>query len=268
MDCKMPSLSSSDPEERSLFSFMHHMRAAKRGKGKYTLTPEHIKILESIPGWKWDDFNKREENCKFLKNWVTENGRLPSRRSDDKDEKFSYNLIRKMREVKTNKLGKFKEPLSQECIEILESIPGFKWNPFKDRLLSNCKGLKEWIELHNRVPLKCDDKEERAFWNLCQDLRKCRYKRGTLKQEIIDFVDTIPLFDWKPKDNLYKCYELKEWMLENGRLTSKNAKTDPERMLHNFVTTMRKAKRGKGYTITDEHIKILESIPNWSWGRI
>ena len=56
---QLPSAKSKDLEEQRLGVFAVHIRSTKRGKGGHKITSDHIKYLESIPGWRWNPRKKK-----------------------------------------------------------------------------------------------------------------------------------------------------------------------------------------------------------------
>lgn len=59
---KLPSYSSSDPQEKSLNIYIGTVRKVYRKKCKGVLTQEQKDILESIPNWKWEIRPPRNKN--------------------------------------------------------------------------------------------------------------------------------------------------------------------------------------------------------------
>jgi hypothetical protein len=69
----------------------------------------------------------------------------------------------------------------------------------------------------------------------------------------------------KPVDTLRRCYELKEWVEKNGRFPIRG-NTDYEDNLYKHIIYVRMSKHGVGTgKLTFDHIKVLESIHNWTW---
>jgi hypothetical protein len=50
---RLPNSHFASPEERSLRSWLSTQRMAHSGLGTATLTAEHERALETIPGWEW-----------------------------------------------------------------------------------------------------------------------------------------------------------------------------------------------------------------------
>jgi hypothetical protein len=93
-------------------------KACYRFKKKYKqnkLTNEEIKLLEQIPNWTWElrhQMTQFNESISKLEKWVIKNNKLPSRNSNDKQEKCLamwyfrqfQNIKLKLNEEETKKL--------------------------------------------------------------------------------------------------------------------------------------------------------------------
>ena len=85
-----PSSQSKDAEDRSLATWLFHMRAAKKGKGRYKFYDSCQKLAEELGYPDLFEYTDREkvhnENTGMLIKFIKETGKYPSVRSSDPKE--------------------------------------------------------------------------------------------------------------------------------------------------------------------------------------
>ena len=196
---RLPSPEAKDPEECRLGNFASGMRKAKRGKGRYKITSDHIEYLESIPGWWWDAEDVNMNNCVTLRSWMSDNGdRLPNSETEDPEERRLGYFATRMRRAKR---GRGDSKLIQDHIEILESIPGWKWGD-GDRTMNNCVKLRSWVNNGGRFPNeRSEDPEERRLANLVGRMRRAKrgYSHHKITPDHIKVLESIPGWRWNPR---------------------------------------------------------------------
>lgn len=258
---RYPKKDAKNLEESKLGIFMSGMKSSYSG-GASTLkiSPERIKILESIPGWRWSYTNL--DKAIELKEWVEKHGKFPTRKEQNHMNGF-------LRTIKSVKKGLSTGVLTNDVEEVLESIPNWEWYKKYDDTFEE---LKQWI-INNGIPSKISkNKEERKFgYKLTNSLSRLR-KGLSLSGNGQKILESIP--NWEnilnPKSQeeiqIDKCKELKKWVELNGRFPSYSE----EKKYISFIDIKKQAYKGSGkHTITTEQIKILESIPGWKWeGRV
>jgi len=265
---RMPVSGSSNANEHSLANLISDLRKTKKGKGDRILTKEHVEIVESIPNWFWEvDRNKTRDRCCDLKKWAEENKRFPSQHSKDKEERSLGMFVNVMRRSKRGK-GNYK--ITEEHVQILESIQGWFWTQDKDKTINKCYELKKWVEKNGRMPRHgSDDKEERDIGRFGHSIRQAKKGKGCYRitNSHIQILESIPGWRWCYENrSLDRCHILKKWVEENGRLPSSSSKDKEEKSFGALISTMKMAKKGKVKNkITEIHIQLLESIPGWKW---
>jgi len=271
MNGKFPSKYSDDPEERSLHIFVNTMKMAKKGKRHdSTLTQEHINILESIPGWTWDKDTKALQRIDNLREFITTNNRWPSASSESPYEKSLAYFVRTVAYTKTGK-GKYK--LTQESIDALESIPGWRWGKDPHKTLKRVDHLKDFLRTNNRWPSQLSkDPLEKSLYVFITEVRESKRGKGKSKltKEHIESLESVPGWKWDkdPDKTLKHVVSLKEFVEANNRWPNTRSENLAERSLSRLMESMRAAKKGTGnYKITPTHIEVLESIKGWKWGQ-
>lgn len=122
-----PNQRSEDPYERSLAVFVKNLQSAYRGDGKMKLTKEIIEACEKIPDWTWgesDYKNKTYLRVLDVENFVSINGRFPSKRSKKPEEKTLGHLVKKIKYSYRKKKG---YKITPKIIEVCERTPGWQW---------------------------------------------------------------------------------------------------------------------------------------------
>ncbi len=268
-----PSTHSKDAYEKSLAGFKNNMRGSKLGRNVCVLTQEHITVLESIPGWIWDVSDRTINRCYELAEWCNIHGKYPRKISENKDEESLHRFGTQMKRAKRG-LGHYS--ITQEHISILETIPDWKWEK-GDVITDKCYELVEWFELHGKAPsvktrLGKDFEHERTLYYFMVDMRKAKKGQGRYKitDDQIAILETISNWRWDTSNaTVDRCIELRDWCITNSKFPSRYG-DEYEKSLCALMNRIKSIKKGTsvkstGSRITDEQIKVLESIPNWKW---
>jgi len=125
-DDKYPSDHSKDEDEQILGAWLNRQKLVKRGVYKAgILTDKCVKLLETLPFWKWDTKIQWIDIYNELKEFLDKHDRYPKR--SIKEETSLYRWIEKQRMVKR---GTIKDGiLTKERIKSLEELYKWKWNP-------------------------------------------------------------------------------------------------------------------------------------------
>ena len=215
-------------------------------KGK--ITQERIDLLESLEGWTWDPFEEEwQSKFKELKEYSIEHGR--ARPAPNHFSLGSWVVTQRKRFMK----GK----ITQERIDLLESLEGWTWDPFEEEWQSKFKELKEYAIEHGHpnVPLR-----ESSLGKWCGKHR-IAFKKGKITQERIDLLESIEGWTWDPLEEEWqsKFRELKEYAIEHkGEIPNYSYPS-----LGGWIATQRKSFKQE--KITQERIDLLESIEGWEW---
>lgn len=210
------------------------------------------------------------ERFASVKSFIEINNHYPSSEDYNPKVKQLGKWIRVQRQVyKRIKKGK----LTKERIELLESLPDWKWDYFKDTWTGNFEQVKKFLADHNRYPSEssCDLEEGRiARWVNRQ--RKLQSKKtGLMNIERIKLLESLPGWFWYydyEAEWLKSFYELKQFILKNGyypaRAAYSSKYTDPDiKRLANWISIQRMAyKEGK---VSPERMMLLEGLPRWKW---
>jgi len=236
-----------------LGSWCNKQRQVKRGQSKGLMTEERIKLLESIPGWYWEKPDEWLASFEELKTFAEEHNRVPKNKEN--------NLDRWCKRQRSLKKEQRRDLMTEERIKLLESIPGWYWEK-PDEWMPKFEELKAFVEKYGRLPKQ----EENSLGMWCGTQRQAKKGQGTniMTEERIKLLESIPGWYWeKPDKWMPKFEELKAFVEKYGRLPKQE-----ENSLGMWCSTQRRAKKGQGGLMTEERIKLLESIPQWHWEKV
>ena len=230
---------------------------------KGNLLKDHIKILESQPGWTWDPFETGWlEGLEHLKQYVEQFGDSRVPRNYRTETGFNLGDWNNSRRKDYNKGN-----LVIDRIKILESQSGWTWDPFETILLEGLELLEQFVRQfgHSRVPSKY--KTESGFkLGTWISHRRQDYKKGSLSKTNIKLLESQPDWTWdRFEDKWIEGLELLEQYVEqfgDSRVPSKY-KTESGFKLGSWVGHRRRDY--KKDNLSKERIKLIESQPGWTW---
>ena len=169
---RLPSKYSSDPAERSLWTWLHNQRIALRGGSGTPLDQEQRSLLGGIPGAvsprrrrTWD------ESYALVQAHFEQAGQRPQASSRSAEEA----VLARWLDVQNQRMLGYPSarqygPLTDEQASALRALPGFaNKQPSLPRRTweQNCEGLELFVHRHGRTPRASSaDGEERrlSFW--------------------------------------------------------------------------------------------------------
>ena len=218
---------------------------------------------------------------KNKQNWITLYNRLhknPSKYSNDPEEKRAGLWMMHMR-------ASYKKGiLSQERIDELETIHGWKWGAQREEVYTWDEHLQHWITQYEKrlqtPSSRSKDLEEKRA-GMWQSIQRVTYKNGTLSQERIKKLLESPGWEWGPqraqraqraqsdqRDTTYRWEEhLQHWITEYEKrlqTPSSHSKDLDEKRAGLWQSTQWVAY--KNGTLSQERIKELVASPGWEWG--
>ncbi|OTE98271.1 hypothetical protein BCS42_07735 [Crenothrix sp. D3] len=176
-------------ENFNLGSWVSHQK-----QNREQIDLEKIKKLELLPQWVWNVLEDQwNEGFEYLKKYVEEYGdaRVPNQ--------FKYKDFKLGGWVSTQRNEKNK--MSQEKIQLLESLPQWSWNILEDKWNKGLEYLKKYVEEngHSRVPIRF--KYEDFNLGSWVSNQKINNKNKILDLEKIKKLESLPQWSWsiKPK---------------------------------------------------------------------
>lgn len=230
------------------------------------LSPEKKRLLEALQGWYWDKDIWRERYDEVL-NFVTTHGRTPEYAEEGGRWCAAQRYVMNDMERSRQKNIKPNRNLSDEKIKLLEAIPEWNWKPQhtrRDKERDCWQGMYEsvndFVHQNNKIPHgKRGNSKESILgrWCVYQRIRK---KSGELLPDKIKLLEAISGWVWDVfAERWYKNYHDLQICIHKGRVPSCNTS------LGRWCDYQRSARKdGK---LSDEQIRLLESVQGWEWDR-
>jgi superfamily II DNA or RNA helicase len=224
---------------------------------KNLLSNERTKLLESLPGWVWNTVSDRwTKGFEYLKVFVKFKGSaIPSIGYKTNN---GFNLG-----VWVSKQRQNKESLSLERIKILESLPGWSWDPRVDQWAKSFEKVRAYVKATGvaRPPrgYKTKDGVDLGNWVIHQ-----RSNKANLSSKAKKLLESLPGWSWDLiVDQWAESFEkLKAYVKATGvARPPRGYKTKDRLNLGNWVATQRSNKSN----LSSKAKKLLESLPGWSW---
>jgi superfamily II DNA or RNA helicase len=258
---KNPSYASKDKEEKKAGSWQSTQRKLYKKKSTQ-MTPDRIKILESTPGWKWED----EDTWKpSLEHWISQyeiQKKSPSHSSKNIEERQAaiWQGNQRRNYIKKEKC------MTPERIKILESTPGWSWSA-NEWEISLQNWITQFIRLCRSPIYHSDDNDEKkaGSWQSVQR-RQYKEKNAVMTPDRIQILESTPGWTWGVEDSWN--IRRQEWIVHYQRLErnpSYSSKDKDEKCAGNWQSQQRDNYKNKRTCMTRERIQILESTPGWTW---
>lgn len=203
-------------------------------------------ILKVIDGWSYK-FDR-------VKEWIEENNRIPSEKSDDIIEKSLGGWCSSQRANKKN------NKLTDDQIKQLTTLNNWYWNSNDIWNLNHSK-LEIWICKNKKIPSPISKNlEEKTLALWCG--RQRTNKRLTDNQ--IELLNKIPGWNWGLNDVWEDTYlKVNKWIDLTNKLPSAMSKDPVEKKFGNWCGLQRKKeKQGK---LKKYRKKKLDKLPGWYW---
>ena len=169
-------------------------------KKKNKLSLWKIELLEKIDIWTWDvRDNVWHEYFLELKQFVEDNGHTTPHSRTKLGAWVATQRQRYRQAAKAQK--KIRGELSQERINLLESIEGWYWDAHEESWDINYNDFKRFVEDNGHAcPNKRNPIEKKyAHWVIVQ---RRQYKKNNLSKEKIDLLESIEGWLWDATDKM------------------------------------------------------------------
>jgi hypothetical protein len=150
--------------------------------------------------------------------------------------------------------------LTDERIVLLEKLPNWNWQPSDNFWTLIYEDFREWAKTHNLNNIPKDLTFAGANARSWVQNQRSRYRKNGLEFDRVKLLESTPGWMWKVKDDrwMQNYINLKNLSNDSSKI---NHSTEPQ--LIEWINTQRKSKRARRLDPT--RIKLLESLPNWSW---
>ena len=225
------------------------------------LEPHRIELLESLNGWTWDPFSDDwMKNYQLVKEVVEKLGhtRIPD---SERNVENSAPLNRWLIQQRSNR-----PKLPKDKTDLLESIPGWNWNPHSDRYDIGFQMLVEFVTEfgHSRVPKDWPKQLNVSLHQFVQTARGT-YRSGEMTQARISEFESLVGWSWNLTESgwLRKFQEFEIFYSKSNRMPGRDSEDSEERQLSRWLRHQRSLyNSGK---LSPEKIRSLEEIQGWQW---
>jgi superfamily II DNA or RNA helicase len=245
----------------NLRSWVTNQRVS-RGKGN--LTPERQELLEGLPGWTWDAVETRWETMfGLLQQYTTEHGssKVPSSYSAGDYKLGSW--------VSNQLAFRRKGKLSPERQRLLESLPGWEWEPGSTSWERAYALMTEYVHAHGDYVVPKSYSEAIGFeLGAWVNTQRTRYGNGTLPEDRRRRLEELPGWVWAVHDAKWEqgFQRLREYVDEHGDTTMPTSYVVDGYRLGGWVAAQR-SNYTKGVIKPDQQRK-LEELPGWVWNAL
>jgi superfamily II DNA or RNA helicase len=188
---RIPSKESKNKNEKLLGSWCSDKRKYKK---KHKLAENRIDKLELLDGWYWGNnvikvVKDFDETYEELKQWISNNNRIPSKMSKNKNERLLGLWCGNKRTAKKN------NKISENRIIKLESLNGWYWGQ-NDKFDETYEEVTEWITNNNKIPSSSSkNRNEKHLGSWCSHKRKCK-KNNKLSKDKIAKLELLDGWYW------------------------------------------------------------------------
>jgi hypothetical protein len=225
------------------------------------LTEEQIRQLEGLKNWIWDpsDFEWTNKFNATLK-YARREGRLKVGANHREDGLLIGKWMAHQRTCYKKGI------LSEDRQRLIESIPGWQWNPVQDTWMSNYLALKNFTEtnqLHDLSDSNLVTKQSLLTWMQTQ---RVRYSKGAISSDQLMLIESIPGWYWTRTLSRWDVTfnALSQYAEESGTAMAPESFRDSSGIwLGRFCQKMRNDYRNG--VLSEDRIAKLEQLAGWEW---
>jgi len=232
------------------------VRIQRREKNNLSL--EQLKKLENLPQWSWNPFEEQWDKGFFcLKKYIEEfnHAKVPQHLIYDNYPLGQWVAVQRRVETKLN----------SEKIKLLESLPKWSWNTFEDKWNIGFEYLKKYAEKYGDTKVPKHFKYDDFKLGVWVDIQRRSKSKEKINLERMKLLESLPQWSWNVLEDQWKeGFEyLKKYVDEYGYANVPQKSKYDNYSLGQWVAVQRRTETN----LTVEKIKLLENLPQWSWGK-
>ena len=232
---------------------------AKLRAKRDSLSAEQKNLIEALPDWTWDPFSEGWEVAfEEIQQLALKKGdSVFSRNAKFKDGRSVGGWIIKQRQDRAR--------LSDRQASMLESLPGWSWDPFRDLREVTKTELSNYVNQFGDalVPLKFESDSGFSLGHAVSRIRQDA-RKGKLDPELRKFVESLPGWAWHTKKDKWDSqFELLQTYLKDFSRYPRKGEKFKGIGLGNWVTVQRRML-SEGSLSEDRRAR-LEGLVDWTW---
>jgi hypothetical protein len=221
-----------------------------------TISTEEKDELESLPGWTWvpleDDWSEKFGELKlFVEN---SGGRFPENPRGTDNSGLGKWIVRQRNRYRQNWC-------SAEQITLLESIPGWSWNPLDENWNSSFELLRAFVAREGHAQPAAKQMEGEYQLGIWVSKQRDRYKKNRVLPHQIVLLESLPSWSWDPLNESWSTFWDSCMKLPSTN-TMINRGSIPKDLLEWMKDQRERFQLGK---LSPERIKSMELLPGWLW---
>ena len=232
------------------------------------LSPEQVRVLgdaRRFPGWSWRPLETRfEEGLRYLRRFVRRKHHADVSAEHMED---GFHLGRWVSHRRhRRRAGNL--PVTQ--VHRLEAVRGWEWDPARRLFSVGLRHLRAFIarEGHARVPTShAEDTFQLGQW---VSHRRREQRAGVLTAYRARLLGKLPGWTWDMRADRFELAHsmVLRFVRREGHARVRQKHVEGGFPLGAWVARVRLRHRGaaRGH-LSREEIRLLESLPGWSWGR-
>lgn len=246
---------------------------------KHKMPEDRIKKMEEIPGWVWSPYkDKWNESFKMLQEYVQENGNclVPYEYKN----KAGYELGVWLSAQRNRK------KLSPERKALLEALPGWTWDIFKDKWNTNFDHLVDFANANGTTQVPTTFKLQNGFGLGGWLLEQKKLGKDAMNPERVEKLESLPGWTW---DIVYtkivkrvdsQSTKVKIYDRKHGELWDIGFEHLKKYLTSNSIKSIEKGftledgfklaswvseQRSRRDRLSPRCVQLLESLPGWIW---
>ena len=257
-----PPISATDPAEKRAAQWQSDQRKGYK-KNASRMTPERIAILNTTPGWQWDNEDTWEPSRLQWLAQFTKFSRAPSNSSTNLDEARAARWQSSQRSAYKQRAT----CLTSERIATLNTTPGWQWEADDTWESNKLNWITQYKKLGYTPSQKSKNLEEKqaGSWQ-CHQRKDYKKKATWMTPERISILSSIPGWLWADEDT-WEPSRL-QWLAQFIKLRKSPSPTSndsSEKKSGNWQTVQRRAYTNKLASMTPARISTLNATPGWTW---
>lgn len=222
------------------------------------LAADRKRKLESLPGWSWSPVaDLWQTNYESLCEFVERHKRLPVKHNRQERDLGSWVSVQRTRYKR--------KTISKEQVSLLNSVPGWTWDPFADLWQWSIATLRDFVRREGHALVPSNHHENGLNLGSWINGVRTRHNRGQLHSDRVKELESIPGWTWNQRDAQWETNFriLERYVKKHGSAAVQDHLTFEGVALGKWVGKQR--ARRKRQSLEANRRTRLESLSGWMW---